>query len=201
MRVVYEELVNQQRDKRFFGLQHKCIIIAASIEVPETIIAIEREDDSPNLVLGLNFRRSTVNYFPRGLHQSFRYLTRLHLIDCKLMVLDRLDLIALDRLISINFDKNYLRLLPSDLFVGMKGLKAISFAYNEMEFLSSELLNPVLENGLTFVNFRGNKRIDDFFKDNGESDLSLQELMEVIDEKCLDPDDSKDNDDAFIEKK
>jgi BTB/POZ domain len=77
--------------------------------------------------------------------------------------------------------------LPSDLFEGMVNLKEINLNGNKLEFLSSELLEPITDNDLIRVNL-SNTKIDAFYQPGESGSVgSLQKLMDIIDKNCEPP--------------
>lgn len=199
---VFFQQLNSLESERGYGNwpQHKCIVTEATITSQLKNVEFQSILGTPDYVFGIMFRKSFMHCFPRGLHQSFPNLLRLEINGCGLKVLNGIDLIGLEQLVSINLDSNNLRSLPSDLFVDMTSLKEISFEDNQLEFLRSDLLKQIEKNELTFVNFRNNTNIDEFFK-AGESVLSLGDLMEIIDDKCSDLDEDDDDVNKLMNKR
>jgi hypothetical protein len=68
----------------------------------------------------------------------------------------------------------------------MQNLKRIDFFCNKLEFVSSQLFKPIMNNVLTCVNFINNTKIDAIYGP-GLSKTSLDNLMRIIDEKCKKP--------------
>lgn len=126
--------------------------------------------------------------FSRSLQNIFYSLNSIHIESAGLKEITRDDFKGFENLEEICFGGNELTTLPNNLFEKMPNLKRIDFGNNKLEFVSSKLLEPVINNGLTLVDFRGNKNIDDFFEP-GEvgSVATLKKLMEIIDEKCKTP--------------
>lgn len=113
-------------------------------------------------VEAIRFHETIVTYFPRGLHKIFPRLILIYIFNCRLKEIIRDDLKGLENLEQIYLNNNRLKTLPSNLFDGMPMLRRIEFWNNELEFVSSKLLRPIKENGLSFtlIDFRGNKNID-----------------------------------------
>lgn len=138
-------------------------------------------------VKGIGFFFYTINSFPRGLNNIFENLTRLMIHRCGLASLTHEDLKGLEKIEAIFIEKNKLTSLPSDLFVGFHNLQIIEFSDNKIEYLSSRLLQPIIENGLLLVNFKRNKKIDIYYqRDQADDGTTLQQLMDAMDE-CKKP--------------
>lgn len=170
--------------------------IVTSAEITEPLVRIkliklkleQSEERNPADVVMMGFKDTKVEYFPRGLHGFFPHLNSLHIWNCGLKVISRRDLIGLEKLTNLDLQSNHLTSLPDDLFSNMPELKLVFFNDNKLEFLSSELLKPLVKNNVTCVNFSKNKKIDAFYEPaSKESVQSLEHLMSIIDEKCKKP--------------
>jgi hypothetical protein len=136
----------------------------------------------------LNFR-NTVNFFPRGLNTIFQNLTEVVITRCGLKEISREDLTGLEKLEVLITEYNMIKSLPINLFEGMSKLKKISFRGNKLEFVSSEMFQPVIDNDFELVGFSENLRINAVYIRNRPNGCgSLKKLMEIIDENCLKPD-------------
>lgn len=109
----------------------------------------------------------------------------------------REDLTELGKLKFFDASNNELKTLPCNLFVGMEKIQHIFFDDNKLECFSSQFLKRLTKNNLLNVSFKNNRMIDAFFKaDSGSgrgSGVSLDKLMEIIDEKCGLPGDGLQN--------
>lgn len=114
----------------------------------------------------------------------FLNLTELTINNCGLQELTRDDLKGLVNLKKMFVDSNNLSSLPSDLFNDLKKLKVISFHSNKLEVVNSEMLLPIVGNGLTKVDFRCNKKINAVFEANHPKSVSLGQLFAIMDKKC-----------------
>lgn len=168
---------------------YTCTIEEAAITEPETKITFlgnhlrGRSNDNVIMIVAEN---TTVHYLPRDLHKTFPNLRALVITNCDLKSISRKDLMGLENLEDLNIQKNKLRSLPSDLFTGMTKLKEISFRKNELEFMSSDLIKPIAGNGLTYVDFEANTKINAFFSPTAKKTVnSLQALMDLIDKNCV----------------
>lgn len=176
--------------------KYTCTIENASITKPGTeitkVIGKHLEDNKNKDVEAIYFKDSVVEFFPRGLHKIFTRLTDFNIFGCGLKEITREDLNGLENLEALHLNRNELQTLPSDLFIGMHKLKAISFYINKLQFLSSKMLLPIIGNGLNSVNFGHNPIIDQNYcpEDKGNVN-SLQELMDIIDKECSEPLDVK----------
>lgn len=132
----------------------------------------------------LVFKNSTIEFFPRNLHRVFPNLTHLSMSGCGLKEIIRKDLVGLENLIELDLSCNKLKSLPEDLFADMKNLQTIHFYNNELECLSSGMLNP-LKHTLSFANFLNNRKINTRFY-QGSCD-SLERLKTHMDVFCSPP--------------
>jgi hypothetical protein len=172
---------------------YTCFVTSASIKGPNTKIPAvdgfhtlkEKSDDD---VEAIWFEDSVVEYFPRDLHKIFPGLVALQIVNCGLKTISRNDLRGLRNLRTFDVRNNELKSLPNDLFTGMKNLKIIDFDGNKLEFVSSQLFKPIMNNGLTYVNFENNTNFDVFYEPRHSNTVtSLEELMRVIDKKRQKP--------------
>jgi hypothetical protein len=69
--------------------------------------------------------------------------------------------------------------------MGMKKLKTFDCSHNNLEFLSSKMFHPVLDQ-LQFVNLEDNEKINTLFDQKGGAG-SLKQLLCLIDKKCDEP--------------
>jgi BTB/POZ domain len=69
----------------------------------------------------------------------------------------------------------------------MSRLKDVSFSDNELTFVSSKILQPIAGNDMSFVYFARNTKIDAFYQPGREGSVSLQQLMDIIDNLCERP--------------
>lgn len=140
-----------------------------------------------------------LDYLPRAFGRFFNGLTCLAISSCGLEMISRMDLDGMDNLEILRAANNNLKSLPSNLFFNKHKMKEINFSGNKLEFLRSELLRPIMHNGLKMVNLRSNVKIDaayylEPYKNAGKADkVSLHKLMTIIEEQCSKPED----DDGF----
>lgn len=122
--------------------------------------------------------------FPRGVSLYFPKLVKLFIIGQDIEKISREDLKGLENLETLCIERCGLKYLFQD----MNDLEEISFNGNELEYVSSDLLLPIIKNDLKFVKFQGNKRIDAFFnKKRTVAGISILGLMAKIDAMCLEP--------------
>lgn len=146
---------------------------------------IGKSDEDVKAVL---FFETVLNCFPRGLQKIFPQIIIIHIQKSGLKEIFRHDLKGLENLEMISIKYNELTTLPSNLFENMPKLKVIILERNKLEFVSSKLLRPVMNNGLTYVDFSKNKNIDYFFALGYlKSVPSIDVLMKIIDTKCKRP--------------
>jgi hypothetical protein len=166
---------------------YSCHVVSASITKPGTTIkfyGIHEEGRSNEDVEAIFFLNTQVKYFPRGLNLVFPRLKHLEIINCGLLELSRDDLAGLEDIEKLYLDCNQLKILPENLFKGMRNLKQVSFNNNKLEFVSSNMLRPLLENYVIYVNFLNNPRINSVY---GSEWGWIFDLMDQIDKYCLKP--------------
>lgn len=171
---------------------YTCRVSEASIkEVNTTIrkfIGVHEGGKSDNDVEALIFNDTIVRYFPRGVSKIFPRLLALQISDCRLQSITRDDLHGLETLVSLSLFKNKLISLPENLLHNMRNLKRITLMHNDIDCLSSQMLKPLLNNGLTRAHFGKNKSIDAFYEPGCLGSVnSVDELMKIIDLKCKKP--------------
>lgn len=151
-------------------------------------IAEKSNDD----VTWLQFLNTKVDYFPKGLPDVLSRLTKLTIQNCGLREISRRDLDGLENLELLDINDCLLTLLPDDLFVDMEKLKNVDLRNNKIEFASSELLKPFINGNLIWIDFRDVPNTDACYSSSIHSRQpkdceSLEELMNIIDEKCKKP--------------
>lgn len=134
------------------------------------------------------FHFTELSFFPRGLQTIFPQLNAVQISYCGLKEITRDDLVGLENLEAIYLNSNLLTFLPSNLFENMTKLRRISFVGNKVEFVSSDLLKPIMNNRLDWVDFRKNKNINAFYKPGKERSVAtIEALMEIIETNCKSP--------------
>lgn len=172
-----------------------CNVKSAAITQPLTEIKSVNGDHHSNKtkedVKFLKFEKTVVNFFPRGINLIFPNLNKLVIFNCGLKKISRQDLIGFEKLEHLSLSKNKLTALPNDLFVDMTNLKWIDFNLNKIEFMTSKLLEPIMKN-LIRADFMHNTKISSTFNPGAEkSEISIANLMQVIDAQCFKPNDSE----------
>lgn len=129
---------------------------------------------------------STVSYLPKGLTILFPNLKAIMLRQTGLKGISRDDLVGLENLQALLIQDNNISSLPDDLFKGMEKLVRISLRNNKIVQVSSKLLQPILNNGLTFVSFLENPGINAIYHPDSQEKRnsgceSLKKLMEIMD--------------------
>lgn len=140
----------------------------------------------------VSFNGTFIEYVPKGLIDNFPNFRSLVIRRCGLKEISRRDLIGLENLMDLQLPSNQLTLLPINLIANMKQLKTVSFRNNQLEYVSSEMLSPILTNGLQLVVFSLNKALNSSFKALPDKAgpkhvLSIENLIEEIDEQCKSP--------------
>lgn len=164
-------------------------IIERNIEI-KSFVGQHVAGHNNNSVGKIQFMNTEVEFIPRGLLSNFPHLMHLAIFNCGLKEIRRDDLAEFNNLEKLIVSYNQLETLPSDLFIGKTALKIISFSNNKLEFVSSQLLKPIIDNHLEIVDLTKNTKIDakfsliDYSKGLGGS---LDDLMELIDTQCEEP--------------
>lgn len=172
--------------KGFTNQLYTCKITSASITKTDdrTIKLIEGDHLAGKGdvdVEAIIFTDTVVEVFPRNLHVIFPRLVAVNIDKCGLKEITQEDLAGLENLETIFLQNNQLKSLPSNLFQAMTKLKRISFYNTALEFVSSQLLKPLIKNGLTWVDFRMNGKIDAFYgHGDSRSVATIEKLMEII---------------------
>jgi Leucine rich repeat len=107
----------------------------------------------------INFSDTKVNFIPKGIDAAFPKLTELKIIKCGSKKISHDDLKGFENLRSLDLSYNQLTSLPDDLLSSMTKFEVINFRDNKLEFLSSKLLRPIVENELKLVGFTNNRTI------------------------------------------
>jgi BTB/POZ domain len=148
-----------------------CFIKKASIIQPSTEVRAVHGEHEFGLktylknadVTVLYFQNTVMNYVPKGLNIIFPKLREVRIISCGLKTISREDFIDFEGLEVLYIVLNDMTSLPDDLFDKKPKLREVSFEHNKIEYMSSDLLKPIIHNRLEFVDFRRNKRIDACF--------------------------------------
>lgn len=168
---------------------YTCVIKSATITKQKTSITGIKGIHSGGRrncdVEAIRFENQIVRYFPRELHKIFSGLIYFEISNCELKEVSRNDLMGLEYLVELNLTGNHLTTLPNNLFANMPKLQKIFLGDNKLERLSSQLLEPLLQNELTFVGLENNRKINLFYDSWGdlESVESVEKLMKTIDER------------------
>ncbi|CRK97253.1 CLUMA_CG010649, isoform A [Clunio marinus] len=169
---------------------YTCIILSPSIATPYTFIKkinghhLEAKSDKD--VIAVIFKNLSVTSFPKGLGTIFQNLKIVQISDCGLKSITQRDLDGLTNIETLFCDRNKITVLPHNLFRDMNKLTHISFYKNHLNSTSSELLMPVLKNGLKLVDFRYNRSINAFYQDSTlkvNYKVPLTKLIALMDEK------------------
>lgn len=173
--------------------KYYCSVTSSSITKPNTRIksftGVHVPGKSDNDVDAISFLNCTVEYFPKGLDQIFPRLEFIEMTRCGLKEITRKDLQNLEKFQGIYLESNELVSLPSNLFTNMRRLKRLSFYGNKLSSLSSQLLVPLKENDMRYIDFASNAKINAVFKPNFPcaNVSSIEQLMNTIDATCSKP--------------
>lgn len=136
----------------------------------------------------IQFRNTTVECIPRNISIFFPQLSRLFILNCGLKEISKNDLVGLESLTTLCIASNPITTLPNDLLVNMPCLKVLTFRDNHLEFVDSQMLNPIMKNKLFHVDFRGNPTINEYYSiDFPDGSISLAQLSSAIDFNCKKP--------------
>jgi BTB/POZ domain len=161
---------------------YTCFVNSASItEEGAKIISFKgnhvrgRRDED---VEAISFSDTTVECFPRDLIFFYPGLKAVEINNCGLKNITKKDLIGLENIEELTIDSNELTLLPDNLLSDMPKLKRISFYDNKLEFVNSEVLEPIINNHPTCINFQKNTKINMYY--SADAIGSLKELMNEL---------------------
>lgn len=171
---------------------YACLVFEANITEKDheikRIKGIHKEGKSDKDVELVWFVNTKVNYFPRGLQNHFPNLNHLTIYSSGIKEISKNDFKGLEELVTLQIENSQLTSLPDDLFTEMANLEIVSFLENQIELTSSELLKPLLGREDVEVDLRDNKNIDACYWPRKFGSLgSLEELIKLIDEKCIKP--------------
>lgn len=170
---------------------YTCRIPSASITKPGTRVTSFKGEHQPgksnNDVEAINFTNVVVHYFPLGLDKIFPNLSHLQIGNCGLKEISRRDLIGLESLTSLCLQFNELQSLPSNLFNRMTNLIELEFNNNKLDFMSSKLLRPIMNNKLQIVDFGSDPSPKAQFKAGPYIFKSAKELCDYIDKNYMKP--------------
>lgn len=127
--------------------------------------------------------------FPQNLRDFFPNLTLINIAGCGFKEISKQDFDGFENLEYLDLQKNNLTSLPNDLFENMKSLRIIRFNDNQIERLSSKLIEPI-EKSLQLANFEGNTKIDVCFDITGVMN-NLKLLKVVMDSLARQPQESE----------
>lgn len=174
---------------------YTCKVTSAYITSPNTTIRSFIGTHFPGKgnydVQAVFFDQTVVEYLPLGVHKIFPRLIGFSVFKCGLKTIAQDDLSGLENLTTFYVQENKLKFLPADLFANMQSLRGVSFWKNQLELSSSEVLHPIMNNGLNVVHFGGNSNIDAFYAPGTSGSFAtLKDLMAFIDKKCSKPTES-----------
>jgi hypothetical protein len=137
-------------------------------------------------VQGLKIKNQpNLQRFPRGLGSVFPRLKAVEISGCDLEKLSKEDLAGLDDLEVLILESNQISSLDDDLFENNRKLTHISFRNNKLGKMTSKLFDPIPRDQLMYLDFLENLDIKAIYNRNQEGTVSLNELMEHIDDISL----------------
>lgn len=148
----------------------------------KSISGIHLNGKSDKDIVAVSIVNTIVEFFPKGLKRIFPHLIAIRINNCGLKEIARDDFKGLKNLEMIQLRFNSLTTLPSNLFSSMANIRIIDFSVNELQFVSSKMLNVEKNNLLTYVDFTGKGHVKVFFEEgNSGSVASIHELNKAID--------------------
>lgn len=160
-------------------------IVTTSMSQEVTFTGTHQPGKTNADIVWLTFFNKPMPFIPKNLMETFPNL-RCLTMRCGLEKITKEDLKGLESLEYLDLDSNKFTSLPDDLFADMKNLRWIYFQKNQIERLSSKILQPIYFN-LDYVDFSGNKKIDALYSDKVENKNDMREFMRIIDSSCLPP--------------
>ena len=173
----------------FNGDKYTCQVSKVSLIEPGTRTATFKgihETSKTNAdVEGFSICSTQVEYFPRGLSTTFPRLTIVEVDGCGLKEISRKDFEGLSDLKCVDLRNNEFKFLPNDLFVETPKLQLIYLQNNNIERLSSKILDPLDKKNFKVFSLSENSSIEMYFQQGRGT--TLEAFIEEIDAKYLPP--------------
>lgn len=137
---------------------HKLVITKPN----QTLTAINgyhHEDDSSRDVVTLKIIEQIVNFLPSGVSQHFPYLTVLRIWSSGLRSFTQEDVRNMKYLTDLSLSGNFLESLDSDLFNYNPRLIKVDFTRNRIKHVGSNLMRPL--RSLSVIDFYHNDCVND----------------------------------------
>lgn len=166
----------------------------------KSISGVHLNGKSNKDIKAVSIVNTIVEFFPKGFKRIFPHLIAIRINNCGFREITRDDFKGLKNLELIQLRFNSLTTLPSNLFSNMTNLRIIDFSVNELQFVSSKMLNVEKTVGLTYVDFTGKGNVKVFFEEgNSGSVASIHELNKAIDLNFQEPEAEDDDEEDEVE--
>jgi len=162
------------------GFDTYCTAKNLQVTKPNEIIdgVVADYKDGNDAVVILSIQDQTFNYFPTGIELIFKKLTRVTIGFSQLKRITQADLKPFTELKGLWILSNEIEILEKNLFKLNTKLTAISFSKNKLQYIDSEVFEPLTN--LMIASFYGNPCINFDATDPTE----MQELKNEIAQSC-----------------
>ena len=116
-------------------------------------------EDSNNDVITLRITDQVVRFIPTGFYQHFPFLTVLKIWSSELILIRQEDIRDMKYLTDLSLSDNHIEVLDSNLFEFNTPLIKVDFSRNRIKFVGSNLLSPL--KNLLFADFYHNDCISE----------------------------------------
>lgn len=119
--------------------------------------------------------------FPRDLTEKFPNLDHLA-VNGGLSEISKEDLAGYANLRFLDLQGCEITSLPDDLFVNTPNLEVVYFSHNHIASIGRNLLEPL--KNLKYIDLRGNVHIDAVYDEDKSNEMSFDDLIVAIRERC-----------------
>lgn len=163
----------------FVGEVYACNVGAIHVEASnltlERVDGSHMEGKSANDVKGMFVDTQKLQFIPKGLGEAFKNLEVLHILNSELKVITKEDLQQFPNLKSLWVNDCDLQRLESGLFKFNPKLKEIRFQYNEIDFIASDVFEPLKD--LEKADFGANSCISSRAYDRKQLEGIFREIL------------------------
>lgn len=147
-----------------------------SVRIEGTHDPSKRDKD----VESVSIWNQNIERVPKEFQDVYLNMVHLEINNCNLKLITRDHLRGFEKLTHLILAQNKIRTLPDNLFVDMKSLEKIDLGGNPIEFATSKVLEPFVNNE--------NMTVSLSFKDSDiKEKKSIRDLMQLIDKFCSNP--------------